>query len=144
MPRQIPWHRQRVPEEEEDVESPEKLSERIRESSKEDKLAEDLAEADRRVVLLKRNLLESLKSSGVKVLERKSEQRRRLLGKSLQRRRSPRKSQIWQLFANRESLHSERELQRCEQRNWQGLVLLKLALLDWKSSVKSKLLNANA
>lgn len=116
MPRQIPWHRQRVLEEEEDVESPEKLSEGIRESSK-DKLAEDLAEADKRVVLLKRNLLESLESSGVKVLERKSEQRRRLLGKSLQRRRSPRKSLIWQLFANRESLLLERESQRCEQRN---------------------------
>ena len=144
MPRQIPWHRQRVPEEEEDVESPEKLSEGIRESSK-NKLAEDLAEAESSVVLLReRNLLESLESSGVKVLERKSEQRRSLLRKSLQRRRSPRKSLIWQQFANRESLLSERESQRCEQRNWQGLVLLKLVLLDWKSSVKSKLLNANA
>ena len=143
MPRQIPWHRQRVPEEEEDVERLEKLSEGIRESSK-NKLAEDLAEAESSVVLLERNLLESLESSGVKVLERKSEQRRSLLRKLLQRRRSPRKSLIWQQFANRESLLSERESQRCEQRNWQGLVLLKLVLLDWKSSVKSKLLNANA
>ena len=66
MPRQIPWHRG-VQSEEEDVESPEKLSEGIRESSK-DKLAEDLPEAESSVVLLKRNLLESLKSSGVKVL----------------------------------------------------------------------------
>ena len=66
MPRQILWHRE-VPSEEEDVESPEKLSEGIRESSK-DKLAEDLPEAESSVVLLKRNLLESLKSSGVKVL----------------------------------------------------------------------------
>ena len=54
MPRQIPWHRG-VQSEEEDVESPEKLSEGIRESSK-NKLAEDLAEAESSDVLLKRKI----------------------------------------------------------------------------------------
>ena len=69
MPRQISWHRE-VPSEEEDVESPEKWSGSKRESSK-DKLVEDQAEVESSVVLLKRNLLESLESSSVKVLERK-------------------------------------------------------------------------
>ena len=54
MPRPILWLRLRVLEEEEDAESQEKLSERIRELPR-DKLAEDLAEAESSVALLKRS-----------------------------------------------------------------------------------------
>ena len=54
MPRPILWLRLRVLEEEEDAESQEKLSERIGELPR-DKLAEDLAEAESSVALLKRS-----------------------------------------------------------------------------------------